>query len=223
MATFSDDFNRANGGLGANWTIVVGSGPGAEIVSNQFMCLAGSFVENTCQYTGTSTSSVDQFIKATLVMPATGAYGEMGFRITNSSSPMYSVFFWQDEDQVTFQRKATPADNSSELVQTVTGVTIANGQTWGVTCEGTGSSVVIRGWLNPTNNAPDSASSWDSDTSPDFTFTNNPTTPVDSGNSVGLGGEQSSINQVGWDNFFGGDIPTAGGGGTNMFVVLMGM
>ena len=49
MASASDDFNRANGGLGSNWTVDEGSW---SISSNQ--ALAGSATQNTARWTGSS-------------------------------------------------------------------------------------------------------------------------------------------------------------------------
>lgn len=209
MANFSDNFNRADGGLGANWTNVAG-GSAAQILSNRFAAINSGYAENTNAYTGTACDSINQYVKATLVFFSGGfSYAEFGFRITDSSSPMYGVFFWLDEDQITIATKTTPADTGYTSFGSAA-TTIADGQTWGITLSGTGNDLTVRGWLNPTNNTPDSATSWDSDTSPDIVITANPSSAVDSGNYVGLGGEQFGTLEVQYDNFFGGDIPTSG-------------
>lgn len=201
---FSDDFNRANGdSLGANWTEAAGD---LDIVGNTMECLTLGWGENIAAYTGTSCGSVNQYVKATFVTSGTASarYPCIVFRYTNASSPMYKIFFWIDENQITFTRAATAADGSYEVVQTVTSITLALTDTVGATITGLGNNVEVRCWINPTG-LPTSATDWNGDTTPDATFTTNPTTPIDTGNFVGLGGEIGNV-VLSFDNFFGGGL-----------------
>ena len=200
---FSDTFT-GTGALSASWTNAAGGGTRD---SDGWIPTASAWAENVSAYTGTACDTTQQYVKITLGTAGGGSYPGVIFRYTNASSPMYQVFMWSDEDQVTFVRKATAGDASPETVQTVTGVTIASGQAWGWTIAGSGSSVVIRGWLNPTGDTPTSSLNWGGDTTPDVTLNNNPTTPVDTGNFVGIGGEVNNLSNMKLDNFFGGDAP----------------
>lgn len=201
---FSDDFNRANGdSLGANWTEATGD---QDIVGNTMECLTFSFAENIAAYTGTSCGSVNQYVKVTLAITdhASARYPCIVFRYTAAASPMYKIFFWEDENQITFTRAANAADGGYETVQTITGVAIGVTDIIGATITGLGNSVEVRCWINPTG-LPNSATDWNGDTTPDATFTTNPTTPIDTGNFVGLGME-TGIATSAFDNFFGGGL-----------------
>ena len=203
-AAFSDDFTRGDAAnLGANWAEPAGDW---RIVSNTAVAFDGSYVENLAVYTATACNTVNQYVKVSIPTFAASTYASVAFRYSASGSPLYRVYMWVTEDSTTFTRGATAADGSPQTVQTVAATVVA-GDSWGWTCTGTGNSVEIRGWRNPTGNTPTSATNWGGDTTPDVTFTDNPTTPVDTGNNVGIGGEQNSSSGIIFDNFFGGDIP----------------
>lgn len=206
--SFTDTFTYSNSDDVASvsssaWSELSGN---AWIISNELAMYGGSYVENTTMHTS-ATDTADQYVKVDIPVFTAGSYAEIAFRITDASSPMYAVYLWLTEDQATFNRKATASDGSYETVETDASVTVAQGQTWGFTCSGSGSSVVIRGWTNPTGDAPTSATNWGGDTTPELVFTDDPTTPVNSGTHVGLGGEMNSGDAIRFDNFFGGDIP----------------
>ncbi len=205
--TLSDDFNRANNAnLGANWSILSGT---IAIDANEASITSTAWAEVVHAH-NTSLASANGYIKVTLIIndsEPNNNYPAVFFRVTNASSPMYGVFFWDFENSMTFIRKATAADASFQDVQAVAH-TVANGQTWGVTWTGSGNDVVVRCWLNPTANAPVSASEWDSgDTTPEVSFSNNPTTPVDSGNFIGIGGEPRVSGVSEFDNLYAGSLP----------------
>lgn len=204
-SSFSDAFTRADSAsLGANWTEGAGD---ASIASNTLSLQGEGYVENSMFYSGTACTTVNQYVKVTLTTLTPDAYPEVLFRVTAAGSPCYSVFLWATEDQITFVRKPTLGDNVYTTIQTVTSISISAGQAWGLTITGTGTAVVLRGWANPTGAAPTSASNWGGDTTPEFTCTDDPGTPVDTGSYVGIGGEQNLAGYIVLDDFSGGDIP----------------
>ena len=200
---FSDTFT-GTGALSASWTNAAGGGVRD---ADQWIATTTGWAENVSAYTGTACDTVEQYVRITLQTMSGGVYPGVIFRYTNASSPMYQIFLWPDEDDMTFVRKATAGDGSPQTVESNTAITVNTGQIWGFTCSGTGTNVVIRGWLNPASNTPTSAISWGGDTTPDITFTNDPTTPVNTGNHVGIGGETNNTSNMRIDDFFGGDIP----------------
>ena len=206
LSAFSDDFNRtSSASLGANWTEAAGDG---SIVSNTLLQVnTGSYAENVYAYTGTACATVNQYVKVTFQFLTGADYPAIILRYTDASSPMYAIFFFNSEDRVIWTRKANAADGSFTTIQTVDPFTVASGDVYGVTIDGTGTSTVVRIWRTPPSNTPTSSSNWGGDTTPDATFTTDPASPVDTGNYVGLGGETGSAGNVVFDNFFGGDCP----------------
>ena len=68
MATFTDDFNRANGAIGANWTALTGS---ASVSSNAMVVGSAS----TQVIWASECATADQFAQVTLAAPTTSANG----------------------------------------------------------------------------------------------------------------------------------------------------
>lgn len=202
--SFSDDFNRINNdNLGSNWTEIVGD---LDIVSNKLECQSIDFLKQEAIYSGSLTNTINQYIKTEITVSGGSSYPEYIFRYTNSSSSYYGIIFWINEQSITWVRYPD-AISSSSNINSGTPFTWSSGDTIGVTITGIGNDTIIRVWRNPIGNAPDSASSWGGDTTPNITFTDNPSSPVDSGNYVGLGGYRGFTQFISFDNFYAGDIP----------------
>jgi hypothetical protein len=202
----SDDFNRANGNLGANWTVYAAD-PDIQIASNVASVNGGGFAENVGLYTGQPTSTVNQYVKGTYTSNnASNRYPMLVVRATNAASPMYKIYFYQAEDKVTWNRATSSSDGAFVEIQNAA-MTVNTGDSFGVTITGTGNATVVRIWRNPVASQPISATEWDSGDSPTLTFTNDPTTPVDTGNVLGMGGEHDgATGGLTWDNFSGGSL-----------------
>ena len=201
-ASFSDNFDRANNdSLGANWTEAAGD---QDITSNQLGAMTTGFAKNLAIYSGTSCNTVNQYAKIKIVAGIAG-FIHLVFRYTDSSSAYYAVEVENDGDSnCRWYYYPTAAGSGTEIAATTfTGG--ANGDTFGITLTGTGTSTEVRMWRNPTGAAPDSAISWGGDTTPDSSFTTDPPTPVNTGSKVGLQAFHNSANTL--DDFSGGDIP----------------
>lgn len=200
-AAFSDDFDRSDSdSLGANWTEAAGD---ADIAGNLYRLSTGSFGVITSVH-NTSTGSITQYVKATLGTDP--FYPWFVFRYTNSGSAYYVVQFDDATGTFDWQKFDNASDTSGDSIGTGSITAgLMSSQTFGITIEGTGTSTVVRIWRNPTN-LPTTASNWDGDTTPDATISNDPASPVDSGNFVGLGGQQSSADTKTVNNFFGGGL-----------------
>ena len=85
----SDNFNRANGPLGSNWTV---EGPGSvAIVSNNAVVTATSGTYTTAAYTGASFSD-DQFASVKIIVAGFVADG-VGVRLSSSTNNGYGCDF----------------------------------------------------------------------------------------------------------------------------------
>jgi hypothetical protein len=204
-AAFSDDFNRANGALGANWTVGDGA---ADVETNAWRMQTGSFGDVVSVFSGTPCNTANQYVKATFGSVTT-QYPALIFRYTDGSSPFYMFLFDGGNGEIQWYYYANV---SSSGVQIGTPPTVAGG--WnvgdevGITLNGTGANTDVRIWKNCTG-LPSAADNWNGDTSPDATYlTTDPAgNAVDTGTLVGLGGQQSAANSCKFDDFFGGDIP----------------
>jgi hypothetical protein len=198
-AAFSDNFDRANSAsLGANWTEAAGD---ASIAGNQVELQSAAYAQITLAYTGTACSTVNQYVKA----DTTG--GQMlgiVLRYTDASSPLYVVVFDKNEGRIDWKRYSD-ASTSTETVQSQA-FTLDFSATYGVTITGTGASTAVRIWKNPTG-LPTAADNWDGDSTPDVSFSNDPSSAVNTGSYAGLAGQQNSAASIYYNNFFGGDIP----------------
>ena len=194
--SFSDDFS---GDL-SDWTVIEGS---HSIVGGEMRLGTASYSPNIFQYSATACDGVNQYIKFS--MDAQN-YPQIYFRFTDGSSPFYILAFSVSNDEITFIRTDDSTDATPDTFATRSHEISTGDETYGVTMEGTGTDVTIRVWYEPTADAPTSASLWDAG-APDLTVTENPTTPVDTGNYLGMGGAQASAGNIYLDDFFGGDIP----------------
>jgi hypothetical protein len=198
LASFADDFNRADGdSLGASWTEIEDT----DIASNQLSSpnTAFDFRDRGAAYTGTSCGSVIQYVKVTLV---SGSRPGIIFRYTDASTALYELEFDSVNDVIRLCYYSTPTGTRTELAQTAFNVTFPH--VVGATITGTGNSTAWRIWDTPSANAPASATSWDGG-GEDVLFETNPSPAVDTGNYVGLGGLDSASAIV-WDDFYGGGL-----------------
>jgi hypothetical protein len=131
---FSDDFVRGNSAtLGANWTVATGT---MGIDSNRAEVTTLAFAENVVVYVS-PTDTADQYAKFTLATVSdTNGYPGVIFRYTNSSSPMYEIFFWGPENKITWTRKANASDGAYVTVDQTGGsgtAGVATGDIFGIT------------------------------------------------------------------------------------------
>lgn len=196
LAAFSDDFNRADSdSLGANWTEADGD---IDIFSNTARLGDGSFGENFAIYTATSCTTVNQYIKLTIVTE--NNYPQIPIRYTNSSSPFYYIEF--SNSSVDWFHTTQIGGTDTQINSSPGTVSLYPGVVIGIAISGTGSSTEVKIWIDPGSGTD--PTTWGA---ADVTFTDNPPSPVDTGGYVGIGGVQSAANSVRYENFYGGDTP----------------
>lgn len=204
MASFSDTFPTDGDSPGAGWTEQASCD--MDVISGSLRTMAASFADHCAARTDTSLAA-DQYVKVTFLDPGSGSnFPRIYFRYTDSSSPHYVVTFTGASGVVEWERFAS-IGGASETVQSGDHGAANSYRTFGVTIEGTGTDTVIRVWVSPTNNTPTNISNWDSGSDPaDLSFTNNPTSAVDSGIRAGLGGVSSIAEGCRFDDVYGGDF-----------------
>lgn len=91
----SDDFNRANGPLGANWTVrAVGTDAGIDIVSNQAKASAGSG-EALAWFSGAGwTGGADQYSEAVIIALESGKDMAIACRASGLSVAVANVYLF---------------------------------------------------------------------------------------------------------------------------------
>lgn len=196
MATFSDNFDRADStDLGSNWTETLGN---STITSNALV-LAPLDADVDNIYTGATFATTEQYLKVTITWSATGTYPWATLRSNAGGTVAYLIVFKPTEGVIEWFGGGS--------IQTATSVTLNSGDSYGITISGTGNDTVVRIWLNPTGDSPSAADTWGGDSSPDWTFTNNPGSPVDggAGTYAGLGGYVDD-GVTSFNDFFAGDI-----------------
>src|ERR1700759_4338511 len=99
-ATASDSFDRANGGLGSNWTTV--AGPAAPQISGNTLH-AGTASSLNSAYWSASTFGADQFAQGTLPGSSGGNYGP-GLSVRLSSSKGYILWYGNATNTVSLWR-----------------------------------------------------------------------------------------------------------------------
>jgi len=122
--TVSDNFNRANGGLGSNWTTVAGTNA-PKIVSN--VLKAGSPNTINSAYWSANTFSGNQFVQAN--MPASsGSNWGPGIAVRLSSTKGYFLWYGNTANQISIWRQ----DSASSWSQIATSgtLTIAATDVW---------------------------------------------------------------------------------------------
>jgi hypothetical protein len=148
----------------------------------------------------TETSTVTQYVKAAVVnyVDQEGLY----FRVDGATGCGYVLTYKTTGDDLLWQRFNN--DDWAATIETIdAGGAISDGDSLGITVQGTGISTIVSVWDNPTNDAPTDVDNWDSgsDTA-DFIFTANPATACDAGKYVGVRAQNSASSH---DDFFAGD------------------
>jgi hypothetical protein len=183
---FSDDFS----GTLANWT----QDSGSWSIGSGTLLQGSSDWTNDWIHHNTPCTTINQYVKFkhtdgnggfTGVRLRAGASGTGGYVVEFRQS--WGSFQWEGGDI------AMPGG-------------IASGDVFGITITGTGDNTVVRVWKNPTG-LPTSAANWNGDSTPDIEFTNNPSSPVDTGLYVGFRGRGLIASGQVIDDFFGGDCP----------------
>lgn len=199
--SFSDNFNRANGSLGANWTTVRNT---LSISSNQCYAAFNSKL-NIAAYTGQFTRTNDQYVKIKLNSGSSNGTMHFMFRYTNNSSPCYVFYVYMPTGDFEWQYCSNAAAGPDNGPGSQSSLSLSDGDTLGITISGTGSGVTMRVWQNPVADAPESASSWDGVGA--LVSPNYPGTALDpvGGSGVAIGSE-TALGAVYLDDFYGGDI-----------------
>ena len=202
MAAYSDDFNRANSStLGSSWNENVS---GVSILDN-----ALGFISTGAYSSAVWTQPVPiscQYQKA-MVSWTAGKDCLIGmlFRCSNTTSgSCYKIVFETATDTVYWDSVPNMTSPSSSTSIGTASLTIAPGNTIGITLELLGNNTIVRIWLNPTG-LPTRANNWNGDTTPNLTMTQNPATPRDAGTFLGLiGAPLEADADLEWDDWYGG-------------------
>lgn len=195
-SALSDDFNRSDSGsIGANWTEESGTW---DIASETLEAADFAFGDQVAVYSGSTVSSVNQWVKWDYVTSGGVTVGSgCVLRFTDDTSAFYVVRMDDSNNLARWYHWDSVGGTETQVDSSA--LTVAVGDTYGVTIDGTGSSTTVRIWVDPTGE-PTTASNWNGDTTPDITLTDDPSSAVDTGSYVGLYGQGNG--EVGFDNFF---------------------
>jgi hypothetical protein len=192
----SDNFNRADGAVGANWTQLYGFWGNMLVDTNQYRGAAGSDANmSAAAWAGSGSFANDQYSSAILTDDG-GGFGNAGGVIARASTDTdanrdYYFFRWSPNTGTTELGKIV--NGTETILVTSTTPTWAEGDRIEIECEGT----TIRGMKNGvTVSAGATFSTTDSS--------------LASG-KPGICGAQSA-NTPKFDDWEGGDITGAGGG-----------
>lgn len=211
----SDDFDCANSdSVGCDLTFQERAGD-CDIASNELTLVTGGFADNVCAYEAMALG-VNQWIRVQIPSSASTSanYQQIAFRFTNASSPYYYLQIEVSSAAYEWTRVSAVGGTASVIASGNLGT--ADGRTTlGLTLDGTGTNVVLRIWIGPSNTSPTSASGWDSggDTA-DISITTDPASPVDTGSAVALAGQASGASAIKYNDFYAGSFDGGGGGGS---------
>lgn len=205
LNSFTDDFNRADGALGANWDLEIGS---ITVVSNSASLRTASYGKQLAVYIGGTLNTNDHAWYGQLVYAETGGnkYGHAVLRYTDDASPYYVIELATAENTAAWLMYPNAASGTSTEIGAPTAVTgnIDPNDFFGITVEGTGASTVFRLWLNPGapfNTATDTTSSWNG-SGPLITWNDDPgANAVDSGVTGGLQGFVAVAGDLAYGTF----------------------
>lgn len=176
--TLTDDFNRANGSLGADWTEEIGN---FGVVSNQAWALDESFSRNTAVHV-TPLDGVDHYVRIRAHISAS-AYPGVVFRYVDDASGHY-VVDW-DEDQIYWSYYPDIGGAARNIINGAA-IAFTSGNYVGITVIGTGAATRVRIWLDTTAAAPDAGgTTWDS-AAPDINQLVDGGPYADAGTMVGI-------------------------------------
>jgi hypothetical protein len=163
--------------------------------------------------TPSTTFGDDQYIGATAVVCGNSAYPAFFFRFSNGSSSYNEVILKCNENAIDIN--VCPATNmscTSNYVGPNDQLTIDDGDEIGATVTGSGTSTIFRIWRNWTG-LPSSVSNWNG-ASAALELDIDPTTVVNTGSRIGIGGYRGSfgysLDNVVMGDFAGGGPPPGG-------------
>ena len=214
-SSFSDTFDTNGTALGTNWTEdTTGLVYVANNVARSTDCATNykSFAHYNVKSFGLSQYAC--FMPTALGQSGSYSYVGASFRFTSTSNPIYIVWY-NSKSKVWewgyYPTSGTTGTYSTIAVSSTTDAPTVGSDYYGVTLDGTGTSTKVRIWKNPGSSYPTSATTWNGNSSPNWTLSNSGTYRVEtSGNSyVGIALFQYiSGYPVSLDNFYGGDIGT---------------
>ena len=198
--TYSDDFNRATSDIpGVDWAEF----GDADVVSNTLRFSIGD--ETSAAIWKTALNGLTQWAKFRVTWLNGGNYFGPYFRLADftGGSLGYSIAFYDDGNTCGWY--TSTLDVGSALISE-SSLTVANGDTYGITVQGTGNNTVVRVWRLPTG-FPVSSSNWNGDNNPDLTFLTNPSSSRE-GFYVGMWGYPgASGNNLSIYDWFAGTCP----------------
>jgi len=201
-----ENFETADGLTG--WVVEQGA---ADESGGHMRVTTAGFVDNIAIHQ-TSVGAADQYIKACLGT-ADAQYPLPLFRFTNDASEFYGFYLDGNSGAVDWTHFASVGGATTALGSgTYSSAFTSGADCFAVTIEGTGTATVLRFWKNPTANSPTAADMWDA-SGPVFSITTDPSNAVDSGNLVGIGATQGTVNFIQYEDFWAGSIGGGGGGG----------
>jgi hypothetical protein len=131
--TVSDDFNRANGGLGGNWTTVAGT-IAPQILSNQAVPGIGGQLGSA--YWSADSFTNDQFAQGTLPNSTGSQYGP-GIAVRLANSHGYILWYGNADNTVSIWRMDTASTWSQ--IGTSSALTVSGSDVWRI--EAVGSTI----------------------------------------------------------------------------------
>lgn len=165
-------------------------------ITNNNVVFPGGWYGSSSQTKTNPTCTATQYVKVFLEDVALYGQPYMSGVILRGAvnfSSYYKVIFDQENNTVTWFDPSGDVQSGS--------ITVGTTDSFGITVEGSGDSTVVRIWRNPTGNSPSTVSNWGG--AADKTFSNNPTTPCDSGRYAGIIMTQKASVHY----FYGGDVP----------------
>lgn len=211
-AAFSYDFTGSNNDPW-NTTIFTEVDGNVNIQGNTGNFVEGGF-DSVLAVTTDSCTTVSQYHKFILSTVPALSFLHAAFRYTDASSPFYTVEIDVNNGNASWYRYASLSDWQSGTSTTIGTAVLSGGalsvsDLIAITLDGTGTSTVIRIWVDPDGaaNTPTSPSNWGGDTTPTASITDDPASPVNTGLKLGLGIAQNTANSQRIDNWFGGDTP----------------
>jgi hypothetical protein len=167
----SEDFTGAN--LNA-WTMRVGTW--VLDAGNDNMDSAGVTDQHITH--DTSLGTIQHWAKMKLVQSQ--YYPGVVLRYDSGNTYYYAVTAHHSNGNGVVRIRNVSDGSQADASMTFGPVTVSNGDTWAASVEGTGNDTIFRVWQNPSGGCP---SEWGA---ADWTITDNPSNPADSGNQVGV-------------------------------------
>jgi hypothetical protein len=200
----TDIFNRAdNTDLGANWT--EDAGTALAISTNQ---LAGNPGGGTLiARHNTATDSATQYVKIKLVEIGTTSHS-VGVLIRSPAGTTGDSYAIEFDGSGAANWYYYLSQAYHESIQSTAGGQFADGDTAGITVQGTGNSTVVKIWKNPTNNCPVDANNWDAvSDAADYTLdADNTHLVADTGTSVAVFVYGTAGTTLILDDFYAGGL-----------------